>query len=125
MLEGATPHPAALPPMPAVARILAQYDRDKLASFIEVAIGLLDTLDGDPDVEMTGLEDDFMEHAADGPGCPIADSDHCAAGDDKGGSIDHTGFDGAAGDPDDLEDDDPGGDALDHGEAGDCYGEHC
>jgi hypothetical protein len=27
------------------------------------------------------------------------------------------GFDGAAGDPNDAEDDDPGGDALDNGEA--------
>lgn len=35
------------PPMPAVARILARYDRDKLSAFISVAIDLLDTLAGD------------------------------------------------------------------------------
>jgi len=45
------PHPSTQPPMPAVALILSRYDRQKLASFIEVAIGLLDTLDGDPEAE--------------------------------------------------------------------------
>lgn len=44
-------HPSAQPPMPAVAAIMARYDRQKLASFIEVAIGLLDTMDGDPEAE--------------------------------------------------------------------------
>lgn len=39
------------PSMPAVARILARYDRNALAAFISVAIDLLDALDGDPDVE--------------------------------------------------------------------------
>jgi hypothetical protein len=43
--------PGTLPPMTAVARILARYDRDKLEAFISVAIDLMDTLDGphDPD----------------------------------------------------------------------------
>jgi hypothetical protein len=45
------PHPSARPAMPAVALILSRYDRQKLASFIEVAISLLDTLDGDPEAE--------------------------------------------------------------------------
>ena len=44
-------HPSSQPPMPAVAAILARYDRQKLASFIEIAIGLLDTFDGDPEAE--------------------------------------------------------------------------
>lgn len=66
-------NPGALPPMPAVARILSQFDRQQLAGFIEVAIDLLDTLDGDPDLEMTGAEDDFMDHRANGPGCPLSD----------------------------------------------------
>jgi hypothetical protein len=45
------PFPGTLPPMPAVARILARYDRDKLEAFIAVAIDLIDTLDQphDPD----------------------------------------------------------------------------
>src|SRR5438094_10197122 len=74
------PHPAALPPMPAVARILAQFERQQLAAFIEVAISLLDGDDGDPDLEPNGdeedgnaSEDDFMHHPNDGgAGCPIA-----------------------------------------------------
>jgi hypothetical protein len=49
-----TPHPAALPPMPAVARILSQFQPQQLASFVEVAIGLLDLADGDPDAEDSG-----------------------------------------------------------------------
>ena len=55
------PHPAALPPMPAVARILSQFDRPKLEGFIAVAIGLLDVLDGDPESE----EDDPAEDNGD------------------------------------------------------------
>ena len=52
--------PGMIPPMPAVARILARYDRGKVEAFIEVAIGLLDTLDGDPEAEdCTDVEDDF------------------------------------------------------------------
>jgi hypothetical protein len=46
-----TPHPAALPPMPAVARILSQFEPQQLASFVEVAIGLLDLAEGDPEAE--------------------------------------------------------------------------
>ena len=39
-----TPFPGAMHQMPAVARILARYDRDKLEAFIAVAIDLIDTL---------------------------------------------------------------------------------
>ena len=39
------------PPMPAVARILARFERNQLAGFIAVALDLLNTLDGDPDAE--------------------------------------------------------------------------
>jgi hypothetical protein len=38
-------------PMPAVTRVLAQFQPAQLASFIEVAIGLLDLAEGDPDAE--------------------------------------------------------------------------
>jgi len=37
--------------MPAVARILARYDRNKVAAFIAIAIDLLDTIDGDAEAE--------------------------------------------------------------------------
>jgi len=79
----AHPHPAAIPPMPAVARILARYDRRSLEAFLSVAIDLLDTMDGDPDIERNGDENDgsFAEDeycasffgSFDGPGCPISD----------------------------------------------------
>lgn len=57
--------PSALLPMPAVALILSRFDRAKLASFIEVAIGLLDSGDGDPDVEHNGDEQDGSGDEAD------------------------------------------------------------
>jgi hypothetical protein len=80
----ALPFPA-VPPMPAVARILSRYDRPSLSAFIAVAIDLLDTLDGDTDLEATGDEEDgsFTEDepcarfalAGDGPGCVYSDDD--------------------------------------------------
>lgn len=48
-------------PMPAVARILSRYDRQKLEGFIAVAIDLLDVIGGDADAE----EDDPAESAGD------------------------------------------------------------
>ena len=78
-------HVAALPsapPLPpsAVSRILGQFKREQLAGFIEVAISLLDVVDGDEDVEANGdeadgdfCEDDFTTFRAEGPGCPISD----------------------------------------------------
>ena len=41
-------------PMPTVARILARFERDQLAGFIAVALDLIDTLDGDDDLEDEG-----------------------------------------------------------------------
>lgn len=82
--------------MPAVARILARYDRPRLAAFIAVAIDLLDAIDGDADLEATGddelagdesdgnfSEDDEAPAFASmdsGPGCPIADPGGCEHG---------------------------------------------
>jgi hypothetical protein len=71
-------------PPAAVSRVLATFDRDQLASFIEVAIGLLDVADDDPDAE----EDDDPGQCSEdeiscgwpgfgdrGPGCLIGDPD--------------------------------------------------
>ena len=65
----------ATPPMPAVARILARFERDQLAGFIAVALDLIDTLDGDADLEDEGEaepddadeEDDSDTSVEDGP----------------------------------------------------------
>lgn len=85
-------HPAALPPMPAEAHILSQFERGQLSSFIEVAISLLDLAEGDSDEEANGdeadgnsSEDDFMYHGGYGPGCPIADPDRGVDDDPEGG----------------------------------------
>ena len=75
--------PATFPtaaPMPAIARILARFERDQLAGFIAVALDLIDTLDGDADLEdATDLEDDHaLSRLATGydkgPGCEVADT---------------------------------------------------
>lgn len=74
-------HPASYPPAPAVMQILARHNREALIAFVEIAIDLLDTQDGNPDAEdATDLEDDFTlspvtrRHYADrGPGCTVAD----------------------------------------------------
>ena len=42
---------STMPPMPAVARILARFERVQLAGFVAVALDLIDTMDGDPDDE--------------------------------------------------------------------------
>jgi len=79
--------PSRAPHIPTVTSILARYDRASLEAFLSVAIDLLDTMDGDPDIE----EDDpsgqcdedgintgtgnFAMHGTSfgGPGCPISD----------------------------------------------------
>lgn len=65
-------------PMPAVTRILSQFDRRKLGAAIEVMIALLDVADGDEHLE----EDDPAE-IDDEP--EDGDTDCCSAGDDRGG----------------------------------------
>jgi hypothetical protein len=66
-------------PMPAVARVLSRYDREKVEAFIEVAIGLLDTFDGpdDPDTP------DFSARSDAQPGDP---ADHERGGDEEAGA---------------------------------------
>jgi len=79
--------PPHFAPMPAVMRTLAQFDRTSLEGFISVAIGLLDVLDGDQDIELNGDEQDGDLHAEDAfesfssigavAGCPISDPGGC------------------------------------------------
>ncbi len=49
---------------PRVARVLTTFDRETLASFITIAIELVDTIDGDPDDEPAG-DDEPAESAGD------------------------------------------------------------
>ena len=113
------PHTPALgfAPMPAIARVMAGFQRDQLANFVEVALGLLDLADGDADLEdATDLEDDHaLSVQGFGPGCDVADAGENAwiewtalhPGTRKGHNL-------TAGQEDD-EDDDPDH-ALDEGE---------
>lgn len=73
-------------PPAAVSRVLSAFDRNQLAAFIEVAIGLLDVADGDPDLEEDDdpaqcSEDEISTnlHAqwASGAGCEISDAGGC------------------------------------------------
>lgn len=72
------------PEMPAVTSILSRYDRHQVEAFIEIAVAMLDALDGDPDdQDCADAEDDFaftglanVHRNERGPGCPISDPDH-------------------------------------------------
>ena|SRR5437867_7522393 len=99
---------------------------------VEGLIGLLDAVSGDPDIEPNGdeldaslgTEDDFQDHAGNGPGCSVADpGEEDDAGEDSDPPergawlerIDQTapayGFEMTADarNHEDAEDDDPGG----------------
>ena len=111
----------AIAPMPAVARILARFQRDQLASFIEVAIGLLDVADGDTDGDEGDTEDAFgfsphaHRYADDGPGCVMADTGEQAYVEWTAlHPAKRTGPNFTAGDEDDEDDD--ADHALDEGE---------
>jgi hypothetical protein len=91
MLEGLTFEPAGR--LAQFMRIIGDLDRDTLAAVIERGIDRLDTLDGDPDMEDddpldTGnAEDEELVGSAalyshSGPGCIVADDDHCEVPDD-------------------------------------------
>ena len=85
-----------LPRAPAAARILAQFDRPTLEGFIAVAIGVLDAIDGDPDVELNGDERDFSV-AGWAPGRhgaadeDVEDDDPAEEDDDSGGNVEDDG----------------------------------
>lgn len=84
----------ALPPALTVAEVMRHHSRDSLAAFVAVAIDLIDSFDGDADVEdddPSGQynEDEYTGPApkGDGAGCPLSDNDFCSAGDDGCGAI--------------------------------------
>lgn len=125
-----TPAPAAqnlytpsigFAPMPAVAAVLGRYKPEQLASFIEVAIGLLDLAEPDPDIEdATDLEDDFALSPqaigyASGIGCEVADTPENAWIEwDRMRGAQKTGHNQTAGQEDDEDGDSDRG--LDEGE---------
>lgn len=66
-----------LAPAAPVMRVLSRFDRAQIETFAEIAIALLDLQDGDPDLEVTDAEDDFLTLPATldfGPGCQVADA---------------------------------------------------
>jgi hypothetical protein len=67
-------------PMPAVARILSRYDRNKVEAFIEIAIGLLDTFDGPDDPDAPDFSPRF-------DGQPGDLADHEPGGDEEAGAF--------------------------------------
>ena len=117
--------PGTMPPMPAVARVLAQFDRDKIGNAIEVMIALLDLAEPDPEAEGSTWPDDLRavdrlhlpdDSEDDDPDTGLEDDpqgfdpeeDCCAAGDDcaRSGSVTRAGLvceDLGPGDADDAE----------------------
>lgn len=107
MREG-VPFLPACDRLDAFVSLAAYLDSAELGAAIETLIERLDAAAGDPDLEANGdeidgngSEDDFISYATNGPGCPVADSDCCAAYDDD---LTRGDTDGAPGDPDDAED---------------------
>ncbi|WP_324740119.1 hypothetical protein U8326_10090 [Tsuneonella sp. CC-YZS046] len=93
-----------------IGEVFSTFDRNTIASAVEVLVAVLDAMDGEPDQEdATDLEDDFALSSPNaqlgGPGCLVSDNDSCPAGDDRIYGSD----DGAGGDVDDAEEDDPSG----------------
>lgn len=94
-------------------RMLDAFERDEIELAVDMLIERLDARDGDSDLEADGDEldgsageDEFMRHEHDGPGCPIGDSDRCAAGEDMVRSGGVIGYEWDRGDtgPGDAED---------------------
>lgn len=75
-------------PPAAITRVLSRFDRDQLASFIVVAIDLLDVAAGDPDLE-DGHDAEGSTWGQSGPrvnGANLSD-DHEEAGDEGDASV--------------------------------------
>lgn len=116
----------ALPPV-AVMRLLSRYERQELASFIAVAIDLLDIADGDPDLEGSCDEDeistDFVLVPTNaGAGCTISDAGGQEANEDEPGLGKHYDPSGPGcpiSDPAEL-----AGDETDHSYAEDDFCNH-
>lgn len=92
--------PDRFPPAAAArvcAELLNRHSPHEIASAIEVLIDLQNLMEGDPDAETEGLEDDFTptrEGVDYGPGCPLADPaevDDEAEEDDPSGQCDEDG----------------------------------
>lgn len=92
-----------LAPAAPIMRLLSRFDREKIEAFAEISIALLDLQDGDPDLEVTDAEDDFLTLPAEvdfGPGCPLADAaevDDEPEDDDPAGQCDEDGVNTAHG----------------------------
>ena len=78
--------PNQFPPMPAVSRVMAQFDRSQVEAFVEVAIAVMDLFDGDADLEPEtdrGVDDDGEQatwptnssQASNGANCMAWDND--------------------------------------------------
>ncbi|MEL7690529.1 hypothetical protein [Citromicrobium bathyomarinum] len=62
----------------AAAAVLAHADPDAIGKAVEALVLLLDAMSGDPDLEATDAEDDFVKREPQpwhGPGCTISDPD--------------------------------------------------
>ncbi|GFZ89619.1 MULTISPECIES: hypothetical protein [Sphingobium] len=70
----------AVQPVPTLAALLTvipSLSRPELGRLVQRMIDRMDEMDGDPDLEQEGMEDDWVRHKANGPGCPISDPGGC------------------------------------------------
>ena len=67
---------AAALPLTLIAQAIPRLSRDALEGLAEALIDRLDEIDGDPDEEANGTEDDPITHWDNcGPGCPFTEPD--------------------------------------------------
>jgi len=69
--------PQPVPTLAALLTVIPGLSRPELARLVQRMIDRMDQMDGDPDLECGGMEDDWIQHKADGPGCPISDPGGC------------------------------------------------
>ncbi|KKW92944.1 hypothetical protein [Sphingobium chungbukense] len=65
--------PQPVPTLAALLTVIPSLSRAELGRLVQRMIDHMDQMDGDPDLEQEGMEDDWVRHKADGPGCPISD----------------------------------------------------
>lgn len=68
--------------MPHHRRVAIETEIEFHLQRVELLLTRLDRADGAPDLETTGIEDDFMQHRGGlGPGCPVSDPGGCEIAD--------------------------------------------
>jgi len=69
--------PQPVPTLAALLTVIPSLSRAELGRLVHRMIDHMDDMEGDPDNECEGMEDDWVQHKASGPGCPLSDPGGC------------------------------------------------